>query len=263
MELNQKEYDLIADSIPNNAMPILNKEERLRFYYLHRTLQKNIEHSMNDHLCAIRKKKLSNPGFILSNEERLFIYDYLNQKRKSVRLNRYEYNQLAFLGTNLNVVNDFDIPKWPNIKTTTLEDIKVQLSMSSDQRKMLFQVLKEGIDLCIKKFKSDKLGFIIGGSYVDEQNIYPNDIDLIVILPIDAFQNNLYDNVRLKITDQFMVDDNKRGLFDLIIIPDNYSILQYMSFSRIILLSNTPMMRSEYNIKNQEYTFRDLLKINM
>jgi len=123
--------------------------------------------------------------------------------------------------------------------------------LNSEKRIQLFQLLNDFISEKKEQSNSNYLKVIIGGSFTDEDNNSPNDIDLGILKPnnLEEFDTNF--------NEIFLYQANliPKGL-DLEFLPESLDKTSFKVFSRIIALGNDAKIKDKLKIQITSNSFR-------
>lgn len=253
----QIEYKQLENEINKDRNHILNEDRRKRFYYLHQTVEKPNEAVLFKQINALIDQKRKNYKFLFGaselEEERL-IFNFLEKKRNSTGLDRFEYNFLTYLITkngHLSIVNNPQIPA--EILDKALSNFSDEFAYN-DSRKYLLATLMDVLSLSMQLFKIENIDFFVGGGYLDLDNSQPKDIDIILLLPSKLFMGDLSNRKKEKIL------ANSGTLIDLYKLPIDYDIKIYMAYELMTLVSNKSNLVT--SITNNYYVQRRIFRLN-
>jgi hypothetical protein len=253
------EYDKLISEIGQGS--ILDENDRLLFYKLHYKVDKPNDEAIRFLLSKIRELKKYNERFILSESERREIFVVLENFRDTTGLDRYEYRYLAFLISKYNLKSTASLPCLPKITDITLDEFEQRFS-SSHGRKIIFEVFKKGIRRCLELYKVDLVEILVGGSFTNEENQLPNDIDPLIVLPKQQWNNDRKHPILNEIIKEFKRPD-KKNIFDLHKILAEVSDEHYMLYELMTLMGNTPESKMETGIRNMKFRCKDLFRLKL
>jgi hypothetical protein len=143
-------------------------------------------------------------------------------------------------------------PFLPIIKTVEINLFK-QTYLNQAVKVDLFSNLIELSNIIKSKLVLLELPVLIGGSFVDISNPYPNDIDAVMLVPF-----NQLDNTFLSPTSKFKQKYN----IDLKILPIDYDIKVFKAYSNLIYLGNRATNRhEEEKVANNTFVQIEVLEI--
>lgn len=241
----------------------LDETDRILFYKLHKEVSNRNDNGMRDLLSELRNQKRYNEHYILSDEERAEIFQVLEDKRNTKEgLDRYEYRYLTFLVSKYGFKSAASLPCFPNIIDITLNDFGQRFAFNS-QRNRIFEIFKQGLIKCLELYILDTIEVIVGGSYTNIQNHYPNDVDPVILLPAQQWHDDRKHPILNRIINEFPRSDGKGGIFDLHKILAGISDKHYMSYELMTLMGNTPESKIDDGIKDLKFRCRDLLRLRL
>jgi hypothetical protein len=178
------------------------------------------------------------------------VYDWLLSKRSWKTI---EYNFLSWLNYTKNFRVPFNLPLIPRINTIN-ETYFFEQYILSHRRQQLYQQLKKTVELIKERFHFSSVVLLIGGSFAEQTNSNPRDIDIILLVannsPSELHENFLYGAKMIE-----------TGI-DLKVLPADYSLLKFKAYSNIIHLGNKVKFKDTFTTNN-EFISRTLLKITM
>ncbi len=258
-EDTQTEYDKLITEIVQGS--ILDEKDRLLFYKLHIKVDKPNDEALCFLLSLMREQKKYNEHFILSESERREIFVVLENLREAKGLDRYEYRYLTFLISRYGLKSTASLPCLPKIIDVTLKEFEQRFSSNPD-RKIIFEVFKKGIKRCLELYKLDVVEILVGGSYTNEENQSPNDIDPLIVLPKQQWNNDRKHPILNEIIIEFRRSD-KKNIFDLHKILAGVSDEHYMLYELMTLMGNTPESKMETGIKDMKFRCKDLFSLKL
>lgn len=265
-EEQQNEYDNLVAAIFAN--PDLYEKDRTRFYELHSIVEVANKNAAFALIQELRMQKDYNDRFVLSDNERRIIYKILEEKRTSKDgLNRFEYNYLSFIRWRYNLESTAQAPCMPEIIKIDIKEFEKSFSFN-DHRSRLFNIFLQGLIRCSEIYVLDTINVIVGGSYVDKENNYPGDVDVLILLPQRVFRNDLSNKKLNEIILTFRDgkvsnEDEPTKLFDLVKLPDDYSHNLYMAYELLTLLGNSVENKSKEYIVNNTFHCRKVYNLNV
>ena len=257
--MDQNEYDILRDEIYANGN--LSDPDRLKYFDLHQKVNVPDNTAFDRLVYELRNRKKGNDRIKLSIAERKYIFNYLEWKRVSGGgLNRFEYNYLQFLRWRHGFPTAAEAPCLPSLVRISLNEFLAKFSVRG--RESLISVFKNGLKRVAEVYDLVNFDIIVGGSFVNLKKEKPGDIDVVVLLPIEAFHQD-YGNRKLKkIIDEFQ-DTDGTNLFDLLKLPVPYTDDLYMAYELLTLLSNDPTERKKEGIVNESYQCIDIFQISI
>ena len=249
-------YNSLCNEIKENED--LDESDRLIFYELHHAIAKPNKEIL---YRLINRQLLFKEGdyfYQLSEEERIQILILLEIKREENGLNRKEYEYLAYVNWKYAKKNLSSFPQIPNIIDITHSQFMEQF-VYNDQRSELYSYLIKSLLKIFSYYKLENLNLIVGGSYCDISNQHPNDIDLILLLPKEIFQNDWQHTISNKIILEFKINGIKK--IDLLKLPEDYNLEYFMSFELLTLLGNKPLVKKTELIVSNDYLLRHVYKL--
>lgn len=256
---HQQEYDKLISEI--NQGGILDEKDRLLFYKWHKKVDKPNDEAIRILLSELRKQKLYNERYILNENERREIFNILEYLRETKGLDRYEYRYLTFLISKYGLKSTASLPCLPKIIDVTLKEFEQRFS-SNPERKIIFEVFKKGIGRCLELYKLEVAEILVGGSYINEKNQSPNDIDPLIVLPKQQWNNDRKHPILNEIIMEFRLADEK-NIFDLHKVLADVSDEHYMRYELMTLMGNTPESKVEYGIKDMKFKCNDLFRLKL
>lgn len=163
-----------------------------------------------------------------------------------------EYNFLSWLNHSRGLSVPFNTPKIPEIANIEFGDFSKDYLRTST-RKLLFERLGQTIKAVVEQFKIEDYEIVIGGSFVEQTNGTPGDIDVILLVPSDSpfelHESFLYSNG--------MVSNG----VDLKILPINFSFTKFKAYSNIIHLGNQVRLKNLI-VSNNDFAKRRVVKLS-
>jgi predicted nucleotidyltransferase len=153
------------------------------------------------------------------------------------------------------------LPCLPKIIDVTLKEFEQRFSSNPD-RKIIFEVFKKGIKRCLEQYKLDVVVILVGGSYTNEDNQSPNDIDPLIVLPKQQWNNDRKHPILNEIIREFKRSGGK-NIFDLHKILAEVSNEHYMLYELMTLMGNTPESKIETGIKEMKFRCKDLFRLKL
>jgi len=179
MQVQQERYDELAIELYTNEN--LSEKDRMLFYKLHNEVEHPNRHALYYLIFVQRDRKGNNDRYVLSDDERKIIFDFLEKKRVSESgLNRFEYNYWSFVKWKCKLKSEGSSPCLPEILEINLSDFKEEFCINSHRLK-LHEVFIKGLRRCMELYLLNEVAVMVGGSFVDKENGKPGDLDLIII----------------------------------------------------------------------------------
>lgn len=259
---DQREYNNLADRILEKN-DLLQAEE-LRFYELHFKVSVKKYHAASELVRSYRERKSGNDRMVLSEQERKFMFQVLEEKRlRKGGLNRWEYNYLCFVKHLYEMETEAQCPKIPTPKPITFKDFIAHFATNSHRKKLVRTLLK-GLLRCATDYNLESVDFLVGGSFLTGKEI-PGDIDLALILPINAFRSDYKQEKMNTIILEFRERDEDGQLkkrLDINKLPDNFSSEIYMGYEVLTLFGNKAQNMDEDGLSNNQFETRNVYRIN-
>jgi predicted nucleotidyltransferase len=257
---NQNKYDDFAAEI--YVRKNLAEADRIQFYRLHKEVTRPNDEALYALILELRSQKKYNEYYILSDEERKEIFKFLEEKRLSEEgLNRYEYNYLNFLIWKYQFQSTASSPCIPEIIDTTLKHFEQQFAFN-EQRQEKYNTFIKGVTRCIELYEIDEVEIIVGGSYIDMDIVYPNDIDPLIVLPKFAWDNDRRHSILNSIIEEFQQADGK-NTFDLHKILAGLTNNHYMVYELLTLMGNSPESKIENGIRDMKFRCKNLYRLKL
>lgn len=261
LNLDQREYNSLADRILEKN-DLLQAEE-LRFYELHFKVSVKKYRAASELVRSYRERKSGNDRMVLSEQERKYMFQVLEEKRlRKGGLNRWEYNYLCFVKHLYAMETEAQCPKVPTPKPITFEEF-IALFATNSHRKKLGSTLIKGLLRCASDFNLQSIDFLVGGSFLTDKEI-PGDIDLALILPINAFRSDYNHKKMNKIILEFRERDKNGQLkkrLDINKLPDNFSSEIYMGYEVLTLFGNKAENMFDDGLSNNRFESREVYRI--
>jgi len=193
----------------------------------------------------------------LSKIDKNILYECLLAKQKLVGV---ECRFLYWLSYNDGFEIEFPKPIIPTLPITSYELEKFSLSfLKSAVRKKIFNSLILFSNLVKESCKINSLEIIIGGSFIDINQRFPSDIDIVILYPGEHKSNPIFDLSNIE-TQKLINSD-----LDIVFLPQNFSLKSFKSFSRIMCLSNNLNYQTEddevFPVEKVKFCERALIKI--
>jgi len=132
-----------------------------------------------------------------------------------------------------NILNKKDIAEM------SIDDFEMEFA-NTEHRKILFhEFVATVIKLKAAKHIDQPMEVIIGGSYLDEGNDSPNDIDCIFLIP-----EKLWNQSSISFMEDFLKSSiDFPGKIDFKTLPDNFSLDYFKGYNDISLMANNTKNR--------------------
>ncbi len=192
------------------------------------------------------------------NDEFLKIaFEYLTNRG---HLKEVQYRFLCWLN------HSYDYPIKINkpyiVKPTYYKKAKFETAyLFSEKRKSRFKLLSDYIDKLKKSEKMESISILIGGSFSDETNETPKDIDIVILIPKSQGNNHLPN-----LETQYLLHPYLFEKVDMKFLPENYSLNKFKAYSHIISLGNKARQKDEYTgkeLSNNELEKRKIIIIKL
>ena len=257
-ENDQAEYDVLVKEIFKNNN--LSEADRIRFYALHVIVKTPVPSAAHRMFAEHRRLKRFNERVKLSSLEHNYISNILEEKRNSTGLNRYEYNYLSYLNWRYRLKLEVTFPCYPDILPTTLEQLRLKVAFN-ESRQLMFEKFIQCLEACKLEYQLETVNVILGGSFFRIEREDPSDIDFILLLPIQKFQEDYSGKKKMRIVNRFKVSTDEKNIIDLYKLPDPYDDDLYMAYELLTLLGNTPGNYLDINFKNNDFICHSLYKL--
>ncbi|MBX2913313.1 MAG: hypothetical protein M9954_12495 [Cyclobacteriaceae bacterium] len=255
----QTEYERLISEISQGS--ILDEKDRLLLYKLHKEVDTPNDEAIRSLLSHMREHKKYNEYFILNESERREIFVVLENLRLDKGLDRYEYRYLSFLISKYGLKSKATLPCIPQIIDFTLNEFEEKFS-SNPERKIIFEIFKKGIRRCFELYNLDVIEILLGGSYTNEENQAPNDIDPLIVLPKQQWDQDRKHTILNEIIREFQ-NSHKKNIFDLHKILAGVSNEHYMFYELMTLMGNSPESKIEAGIKDMKFKCKDLFRLKL
>lgn len=260
LDPEQREYNDLAQRIDK-----LSKTEELRFYELHFKVSQKNYRAAEDLVSIYRLQKEGNDRMILTMEERIWMFKVLEEKRQRKGLTRKEFKYLSFVKRRYDLSTEAKTPQPPQILRMSLLEFVRQFG-TNRHRLNLIEKLVSGLERCLELYEINDLNILVGGSFLDDKPV-PGDIDVTLILPVNAFRQDLkhVKMNRLIIESRDGADSATPGKtrLDITKLPDNYNEDLYMAYDILTMLGSPALDRAEDGLKNNEFGERKIFQISI
>ncbi len=250
-----KEYERLEQEILQDCDHFLIEKKRMRFYFLHEKLEISNKLELHIQINGLIDQKRKNPKFFLGeneyHEEQL-IFGFLEKKRISKGLDRFEYNFLSYLIFKNNFASIICKPELPEIREIKLSNFMERFVFNKG-RSDIFENLISALNLALKLYEIVTINILIGGGFIDLNNMRPKDIDIVLLLPSKIFMKDINDRVKKKIFEL-----HKK--IDLSKLPHNYNLKIYSTYELLTLISNKPVYKEL--IINNSYINHQVFQLN-
>ncbi len=181
------------------------------------------------------------------------VYDYLIEKKKFEGI---EYRFLCWLNHKCDWLIKINTPYLVEPVFVDRDSFEIKY-LSSIKKKSLFSELLVFIAEIKILAKVDLLFVLIGGSFVDESNSNPNDLDCVILLN-EEYLNNF------QLNENYLRSCEKipKGV-DMHFLPDNYTTKVFKAYSHIMYLGNKVEKKDGAIISNNQFEKRDIIKIEL
>jgi hypothetical protein len=185
-------------------------------------------------------------------------YNFLIKKKKEHgKLKQTEFKFLFWLDYNNSekFPITFNKPSLPEIIELSYIEFRDQY-VTNDYKLDIWGNLKEFLSA---KFNDEVLDLLIGGSFLEKNNMVPRDIDCVILLPekIISFAPWIC-NDEIARENEFATE-----LIDAHYLPNNYSLTNYSTYVNIMMLGNMPEIKDKQllEIENNTFKKREVVKI--
>lgn len=257
---NLKIYNGLAKEFTESGN--LDEKDRLLLYKLFQENDKANSKIMYDLINSLISRKRYNERYILAKKERIEIFNILEGKRISESgLTRYEYNYFCFLVWKYNLTSEVSLPCIPNVSHVSLEGFKRKL-VYNEHRSSLYQIFLRGLKQCCHLYNLSEIEVYVGGSYRNEFEKLPDDIDVVIVLPGNEWKKDRDHHILNTIIREFKLP-NSKNTFDLHKTLCNVSDNHYMYYEMLTLMGNSPEKKLEEGIKSMKYDCREIYRIQL
>lgn len=257
----QREYNDLAERIDR-----LSKVEELRFYELNFQVSQKNYRAAEEMVSIYRMQKEGNDRMILTEEERIWMFKVLEEKRHRKGLSRKEFKYLSFVKRRYNLSTVANAPEPPQILKISLHEFVLQFGTNA-HRLNLIQKLVNGLERSLELYEMKHINILVGGSFLDAKPL-PGDVDVTLVLPVNAFRQDLkhvkMNRLILESRDVEAdgITSGKKRL-DITKLPDNYNEDHYMAYDILTMLGRPAHDRAEEGLVNNEFGVRKIFQISI
>ncbi len=175
-------------------------------------------------------------------------------------ISHQEYKFLCWLSHNDLKLFPVTINK-PAIPIINSMDIKcfVEAFCLNERRSHLFERLLTYVTIKAEEFKIKEIDIVLGGSFIDPENIAPRDIDCVIQFPWSTFEliRENYERHRPLSSDFPNIDVE--------FIPETIEWTAFWSYATLTHLGNVPELKEPNVIycRNNSFKSRDLIKVHV
>lgn len=187
---------------------------------------------------ALRAELARNYEDYLPNRDISFLKIALEYILSKPHLETFDQRFLCWLKTQYDLPIELEL-NLPYICTPVLMDkIEFQKRYAfNETRQILFKRLCQFIDFLKEQNNKDSISVLIGGSYMNIENDFPNDIDIAILIPEGEEENHNFNEFSQE------VDQTIPEGIDLKFLPANLDLSSYKVYSRLVILGNIPKFK--------------------
>jgi hypothetical protein len=182
-------------------------------------------------------------------------YEYLTLPNKK-ELETSEYLFLCWLNYRFGKKIHLNIPHIVDPIEISLDLFKPKF-LFSEKRNYLFEVLLEFICQLRTAGNICMFQIIIGGSFTDTDTKEPGDMDLVILLPLEQFNDINFNELNLERSKKVPLG------IDFKFLPENYNLQNYRAYSNIIYLGNKAKYQAKSNCFYEQNNFEKRLVVKI